>query len=114
MLGNDRVEDSTGKLVWVFHAGKSTTADLGGKNIFGLSNTGLGHYRTSCHLDRPPFLGLIFERTFEWASDIAQNAPENSGKWETKEESMINFQTSPEQYKHWRLKVDGLVATLTM
>ncbi len=27
---------------------------------------------------------------------------------------MINFQTSPEQYKHWRLKVDGTVATLTM
>src|SRR3989442_6846634 len=32
----------------------------------------------------------------------------------TKEESMINFQTSTEQYKHWRLRVDGLVATLTM
>ena len=27
---------------------------------------------------------------------------------------MINFQTSPEQYKHWRLKVDGAIATLTM
>ena len=27
---------------------------------------------------------------------------------------MINFQTSPEQYRHWRLKVDGTVATLTM
>ena len=27
---------------------------------------------------------------------------------------MINFQTSPEQYKHWRLNVDGEVATLTM
>ena len=27
---------------------------------------------------------------------------------------MINFQTSPEQYKHWRLNVDGAVATLTM
>src|SRR6266852_2438897 len=40
-----------------------------------------------------------------------------SGKrWgrETKEESMINFQTAPEQYKHWRLSVNGLVATLTM
>src|ERR1700694_707344 len=33
---------------------------------------------------------------------------------ETKEESMINFQTSPEQYKHWRLNVDGAVATLSM
>jgi benzoyl-CoA-dihydrodiol lyase len=27
---------------------------------------------------------------------------------------MINFQTSPEQYKHWRLNVDGAVATLSM
>jgi benzoyl-CoA-dihydrodiol lyase len=27
---------------------------------------------------------------------------------------MINFQTSPEQYKHWKLDVDGAVATLSM
>jgi benzoyl-CoA-dihydrodiol lyase len=27
---------------------------------------------------------------------------------------MINFQTSPEQYKHWRLSVDGTVARLSM
>lgn len=27
---------------------------------------------------------------------------------------MINFQTSPDQYKHWRLAIDGLVATLSM
>ena len=27
---------------------------------------------------------------------------------------MINFQTSPEQYKHWKLSVAGNVATLTM
>ncbi|MEP6818245.1 MAG: 2,3-epoxybenzoyl-CoA dihydrolase [bacterium] len=27
---------------------------------------------------------------------------------------MINFQTSPDQYKHWKLKVDGRVAKLTM
>jgi benzoyl-CoA-dihydrodiol lyase len=27
---------------------------------------------------------------------------------------MINFQTSPDQYKHWRLSVAGAVATLTM
>jgi benzoyl-CoA-dihydrodiol lyase len=27
---------------------------------------------------------------------------------------MINFQTSPAQYKHWKLSVDGLVATLSM
>ena len=27
---------------------------------------------------------------------------------------MINFQTSPENYKHWRLKIDGAVATLSM
>ncbi|HEY0003959.1 MAG TPA: 2,3-epoxybenzoyl-CoA dihydrolase [Pyrinomonadaceae bacterium] len=27
---------------------------------------------------------------------------------------MINFETSPEQYKHWKLKVDGPVATLAM
>ena len=27
---------------------------------------------------------------------------------------MINFQTSPDQYKHWKLSIDGPVATLTM
>jgi benzoyl-CoA-dihydrodiol lyase len=27
---------------------------------------------------------------------------------------MINFQTSPEQYQHWKLAVDGAVATLSM
>ena len=27
---------------------------------------------------------------------------------------MINFQTSPENYKHWRLQIDGAVATLSM
>src|ERR1700676_2992501 len=27
---------------------------------------------------------------------------------------MINFQTSPEQYKHWKLSLAGAVATLAM
>ena len=27
---------------------------------------------------------------------------------------MINFETSPEQYHHWKLSVDGAVATLSM
>lgn len=27
---------------------------------------------------------------------------------------MINFQTSPDQYKHWRVEIDGRVATLSM
>ena len=27
---------------------------------------------------------------------------------------MINFQTSPDQYKHWQLSVDGAVAKLSM
>jgi benzoyl-CoA-dihydrodiol lyase len=27
---------------------------------------------------------------------------------------MINFETSPERYKHWNLKIDGSVATLSM
>src|SRR5438552_9658481 len=27
---------------------------------------------------------------------------------------MINFQTSPDQYKHWKLSVDGAVAKLSM
>src|ERR671916_3006763 len=27
---------------------------------------------------------------------------------------MINFETSPERYHHWRLSIDGAVATLTM
>jgi benzoyl-CoA-dihydrodiol lyase len=27
---------------------------------------------------------------------------------------MVNFQTSPDQYKHWKLKVKGAVATLSM
>src|SRR6185295_17107169 len=27
---------------------------------------------------------------------------------------MINFQTSPDHYKHWKLTIDGAVATLSM
>ncbi|HKP71296.1 MAG TPA: 2,3-epoxybenzoyl-CoA dihydrolase [Pyrinomonadaceae bacterium] len=27
---------------------------------------------------------------------------------------MINFETTPEQYKHWKLKIEGAVATLSM
>ena len=27
---------------------------------------------------------------------------------------MINFQTSPEQYKHWKLSIDGAIARLSM
>src|SRR5882672_6745927 len=27
---------------------------------------------------------------------------------------MINFQTSPDQYKHWQLNIDGPVAQLSM
>jgi len=27
---------------------------------------------------------------------------------------MINFQTTPNEYKHWKLEIDGPVATLTM
>jgi len=27
---------------------------------------------------------------------------------------MINFQTSPDQYHHWKLKFEGPVATLSM
>ena len=27
---------------------------------------------------------------------------------------MIDFQTHPERYRHWRLEVDGPIATLTM
>ncbi len=30
------------------------------------------------------------------------------------EQSMIDFQTSPDNYKHWKLSFDGAVATLTM
>jgi benzoyl-CoA-dihydrodiol lyase len=33
---------------------------------------------------------------------------------DSNEERMINFQTSPDQYKHWKLNVAGPVATLTM
>jgi benzoyl-CoA-dihydrodiol lyase len=31
-----------------------------------------------------------------------------------REYSMINFQTSPDQYKHWQLSIDGAVAKLSM
>src|SRR3954463_848577 len=27
---------------------------------------------------------------------------------------MINFETSPDAYRHWKLKVDGAIATLSM
>jgi benzoyl-CoA-dihydrodiol lyase len=32
----------------------------------------------------------------------------------TTEVRMINFQTSPEQYRHWKLRIDGAVAHLSM
>ena len=37
---------------------------------------------------------------------------ENAAK--TTEVRMINFQTSPEQYRHWKLKLEGAVAHLSM
>src|SRR5713226_5677105 len=32
----------------------------------------------------------------------------------SREVSMINFQTSPDHYRHWKLQVSGSVATLSM
>jgi len=40
---------------------------------------------------------------------VRQRLPEGDA-----EESMINFQTSPEKYAHWKLTFDGRVANLTM
>jgi benzoyl-CoA-dihydrodiol lyase len=45
---------------------------------------------------------------------MARSLGSKSAGMEAKEDLMINFQTSPEQYKHWRLNVDGVVATLSM
>src|SRR4026208_782196 len=39
---------------------------------------------------------------------MAENAAKST------EVRMINFQTSPEQYRHWKLKIDGAVAHLSM
>ena len=51
MLGNDRVEDSTGKLVWVFrHASDHSMAELPPENYLRASNTRIGHYRWLAHL----------------------------------------------------------------
>ena len=30
------------------------------------------------------------------------------------ENPVISFQTSPDQYRHWKLQIDGAVATLSM
>ena len=34
--------------------------------------------------------------------------------WESMSTGMINFETSPERYRHWKLEVEGPVATLSM
>src|ERR1051325_3644384 len=44
----------------------------------------------------------------------AKNLRNSAKDTPTNEECMINFQTSPEQYHHWKLQVDGAVATLSM
>ena len=50
------------------------------------------------------------ERTFEPpAADCCKGHVEANA-----EESMINFQTSPDKYHHWKLNFDGPVASLTM
>jgi benzoyl-CoA-dihydrodiol lyase len=71
-------------------------------------------------LDRKLKQGLTFR-----FSNERSNGSGGSGDWCAKlpgtlnvesfdEEFMINFQTSPEQYRHWKLTVDGPVANLTM
>jgi benzoyl-CoA-dihydrodiol lyase len=45
---------------------------------------------------------------------MANGVGSKSAGIEAKRGLMINFQTSPEQYKHWRLDIDGTVATLSM
>src|SRR5688500_6954492 len=64
-------------------------------------------------LDQIPSQTIIFalpERTFDPPSrTVRQQAPKGDP-----EESMINFQTSPEKYAHWKLTFDGPVANLTM
>jgi len=41
-------------------------------------------------------------------------ARERSGKTRTDHRVRIDFQTEPTRYRHWRLKVDGEIATLVM
>jgi benzoyl-CoA-dihydrodiol lyase len=48
----------------------------------------------------PPEAIIFIERTFD--------------KLRLRRESMINFETSPERYKHWQLRINGPVATLSM
>jgi len=52
---------------------------------------------------------LFFERTFERIDKkLTNSAPDVTITMS------IDFQTSPEQYKHWKLTIDGPVATLSM
>src|SRR5436305_13523424 len=48
-------------------------------------------------------------RTAAVHTDFGQGSHRKSGP-----QIMINFQTSPEQYKHWKLACDGDVARLTI
>jgi benzoyl-CoA-dihydrodiol lyase len=56
---------------------------------------------------------MFFERTFEpvrgWNSgSFRPNLFVESG------DLMVNFETGPERYRHWKLNIDGAVATLSM
>jgi benzoyl-CoA-dihydrodiol lyase len=62
----------------------------------------MNQYLTVWSLDPKDLDPLLFERTFERLIFRPHYL------------SMINFQTSPDQYKHWKLGIDGHVAQLSM
>src|SRR2546426_5339835 len=45
---------------------------------------------------------------------LVSNERSNEHDEPERQDRLINFQTSPEQYKHWRLSIDGPVAKLSM
>src|SRR5882724_5156083 len=55
---------------------------------------------------------LLVERTFE-RHGSSQDCDRVTATTRARG-MMINFQTSPAQYKHWQLSIEGTVATLSM
>src|SRR5262249_8784991 len=68
----------------------------------------LFRYHRSSEYDVNDFCGKLD------GSIVLQPGLVTNHKFKLENERMINFETSPAEYRHWKLKIDGAVATLEM
>ena len=54
------------------------------------------------------------ERTFDFQAKTAETGRKSQAVQAEAEVQMINFETSPEKYQHWKLNIEGTVAHLSM